>query len=181
MDVEIFRAINLGWRNPFFDVFFALLSYSALGQVAALVAIPLFVTKNRRAIGFAIGIGAVIGGTIFGQTFKTLIPRDRPSNLPYAITQESHKKASFPSSHTSCAFGIAAAGGILAARRRKWGAVVGLYVWATLVGVSRIYRGVHWPTDVLGGAFLGIAGGCIAIIIADMLFKVTEENPAAKA
>jgi undecaprenyl-diphosphatase len=178
MDLELFRAINLGWRNPFFDVLFALLSYSALGQFVALVAIPLLITKNRRVIGFAIGIGAVIGGTIFGQTFKTLMPRERPSNLPFAVAQEPHKHSSFPSSHTSCAFGIAVAGGILATRRRKWGVVAALYIWATLVGLSRIYRGVHWPTDVLGGALIGIVGGCIAVIIADLIFKVTEDIAA---
>jgi HAD superfamily hydrolase (TIGR01549 family) len=129
-------------------------------------------------LGFAIGIGAVIGGTIFGQTFKTLMPRERPSNLPFAVAQEPHKHSSFPSSHTSCAFGIAVAGGILATRRRKWGVVAALYIWATLVGLSRIYRGVHWPTDVLGGALIGIVGGCIAVIIADLIFKVTEDIAA---
>jgi undecaprenyl-diphosphatase len=180
MDVEIFRFINLGWRNPFFDVVFALLSYSALGQVVAIVAIPLFITKNRRAIGFAVGIGAIIGGTILGQSFKTWIPRDRPSMQTYAVVQEPHKISSFPSSHTSCAFGVAVAGGILAARRRKWGAVAGLYIWATLVGISRIYRGVHWPSDVLGGAMIGIVGGCVAVLLADLLFKVAKDEGAAQ-
>lgn len=167
MDLELFRTINLGWRNPFFDVLFAALSYSGLGAAVGLVALAYAMKKDTRVLGFAIGLGAIIGGTLLGQTFKTLMPRDRPSNLSFAITQESHKKASFPSSHTSCAFGVATALGILAVRRRKWGVVTGIYVWATGVGLSRIYRGVHYPTDVLGGALLGIVGGCVAILIID--------------
>ena len=175
MDLELFRAINLGFRNPFLDVLFALLSYSGLGWTAAIVAIALAIKENTRPLAVAIGLGAIIGGTLLGGGTKNLMPRDRPSNLSFAITQEPHKHSSFPSSHTSCAFGVATAAGILAFRRRRYGVITGLYLWATVVGISRIYRGVHWPTDVLGGAMLGIVGGCIAVLIVDQVFRAKPE------
>jgi undecaprenyl-diphosphatase len=173
MDLELFRSINLGWRNPFCDVLFALLSYSGLGATVALVAIPMAFFPKTRIAGIAIGLAALIGGTLLGQSAKTFMPRDRPSNMAITIAQEPHKKSSFPSSHTSCAFGVAVAGGILASRRRRWKVVAGLYLWATGVGISRIYRGVHWPSDVFGGMMLGIIGGCAAILIVDLVTRST--------
>jgi hypothetical protein len=73
MDIELFRFINLGWRNPVCDVLFSFLSYSGLGITAALVAIALAYSKGKRPIGLAIGLGALIGGTVLGQTAKHLI------------------------------------------------------------------------------------------------------------
>lgn len=172
MDVETFRAINLGWRNPICDTLFAALSYSALGEAVAIVAIVLVCSKSRRPLGLLIAFTAILGGTIFAQSFKTLLPRDRPSNQTYAIVQEPHKKSSFPSGHTATAFSVATALGILAGRKRKWLLVDGAYLWAVGVGLSRIYRGVHWPTDVAGGALLGITAGCLAIILFDALTRV---------
>jgi membrane-associated phospholipid phosphatase len=176
MDIELFRAINTGWRNPFCDILFAILSYSGLGATVAVLAIPMACYKKTRIPGISIALAALIGGTVLGQTFKTLMPRERPSNMAYAITQEPHKHSSFPSSHTACAFGVAVAAGILASRRRKWLAVSGLYLWATGVGISRIYRGVHWPTDILGGALLGVIGGCLAIAVVDHFYGPSTAN-----
>jgi membrane-associated phospholipid phosphatase len=58
---------------------------------------------------------------------------------------------SFPSGHTATACALAF---IISARRRRWAALV--WILAGLVGFSRIYLGLHWPTDVLGAAAIGV-------------------------
>ena len=58
---------------------------------------------------------------------------------------------SFPSGHTSASFAAATA---IYAIDRRWGAAA--YVLAALIGFSRLYLGVHFPTDVLAGAVVGI-------------------------
>ncbi len=64
---------------------------------------------------------------------------------------------SFTSGHTFIAFSWAAV--TASAYKEKKGLVIGLYSLASLVGVSRVYKGEHWSSDVLGGAVLGYALG----------------------
>ncbi|MBI1332849.1 MAG: phosphatase PAP2 family protein [Armatimonadetes bacterium] len=178
MDLDLFRSINLGWRNPLCDVFFAALSYSGLGSCVAIVAIVLLLKKEARIYAFSMGLAAILGGTAIAHTFKGLMPRERPSNLPFAVVQEPIYHSSFPSAHTATAFAVATALAILASRQGRWWGVILAYVWAFGVGLSRIYRGVHWPTDVAGGICAGIIGGCLATIIIDL---VTKGGPSKKA
>jgi len=179
MDLQIFRAINLGWQSPFCDYVFGLLSFTGLGSFSALVAILLVFRKQTRIYAFSIGLAAFMGGTVLAQSFKSFIPRDRPSNLTFAIVQEQIYKSSFPSGHTATAFAVATAISILALRKERWGIVLMAAIWATGVGLSRIYRGVHWPTDVFGGALAGILGGCLTILIIDAVIKQRTKKVAA--
>jgi len=70
---------------------------------------------------------------------------------------------SFPSGHTTTIFVIA---GVLCLQRFHWTFKTGLLTLAVLIGISRIACGVHWPLDVLGGAFGGwfsaVAGGWVS-------------------
>jgi undecaprenyl-diphosphatase len=123
--------------------------FSDLGLVI-LPALLLATGRRRPAIA---GLAAfVVSGTL-GEILNVLSARPRPIPLhpvvPYGWLYDS-----FPSGHTTAAFAFAA---VLARERPRH--AVAAFVFAALVGLSRIYIGVHYPSDVLAGAILGTAVG----------------------
>jgi undecaprenyl-diphosphatase len=79
---------------------------------------------------------------------KLLIPRTRPHYDPLIAVPATH---SFPSGHAASSFAAATA---IAAVAPRWR--VPAFVLAALIAFSRVYNGVHWPTDVLAGAAVGV-------------------------
>jgi membrane-associated phospholipid phosphatase len=98
---------------------------------------------------------AVTGG------IKNIVNRQRPVEkypldvFPYA----SYSGKSIPSGHTSMAFATSTS---LWLQFRKWYIVIPSYLWATTVGYSRIYLGVHYPSDVIAGAVVGAGSAYLA-------------------
>ncbi|MGN1231369.1 MAG: phosphatase PAP2 family protein, partial [Anaerotignum sp.] len=83
---------------------------------------------------------------------KPWVNRIRPYDLlQYDILIPPVGDPSFPSGHTSASFAAAAA---LYAMNKKWG--IAAYAFAALMGFSRLYLGVHFPTDVAVGAVIGV-------------------------
>ena len=90
---------------------------------------------------------------------KPLVNRTRPYVLlDYDILIPPVGDASFPSGHTAASFAAATA---IYAINRKWGIVA--YIFAALMGFSRLYLGVHFPTDVLGGAVCGTVAAWLVL------------------
>ena len=165
-DVNTFRAINVGWHHPILDVFFLVVTYFGLGQMPAiLVGVLLWRARQMKRLMASIAVSSIVVGLGVANWIKALVPRERPSHLVFAFPEEPHMAGSFPSGHTTIAFGVATC--LWLATRdteNKW---IGYAVWpcAALIGISRIYRGVHWPTDVLAGACLGTLGAAVTWMV----------------
>lgn len=155
-DMEVFRAVHVGWHSPALDVVFLVFSYLGLGQVEALFAIALLFRRDTRYYTLPMVL-TVLASSFSAQIPKHLLDRERPSRLAFAHPQEAWVANSFPSGHTTSAFAFAFMALFLTmGTKRAW---VGWWclAFAVMVGISRIYRGVHWPSDVIAG----ICFGCI--------------------
>ena len=92
---------------------------------------------------------------------KYIVNRARPYISYHDINNyTTETDPSFPSGHTSFAFESAT---MLSLQYPKWYVVVPSYAWASTVGYSRMYLGMHYPSDVLVGAFIGSASAWLSI------------------
>jgi undecaprenyl-diphosphatase len=83
-------------------------------------------------------------------------------NLPNPGACTAEGDSAFPSGHTSRIFAVA---GFLAVYF-KWPVKASAFAVAVVTGISRVYLGVHWPSDVIAGAILGIALALLYVIVA---------------
>jgi undecaprenyl-diphosphatase len=100
---------------------------------------------------------SLLGAKVLSDSFKALVGRDRPRIGPVVATASGH---SFPSGHATQVTAVAITLAVLGAARttsrvRQVAAWSVAAVLSLTVGFSRVYLGVHWPTDVLAGFALG--------------------------
>ena len=124
------------------------------------IAAPILITSigllkhDKKLTEQGLEIGVAFAATV-AETYllKYAVNRDRPYvTHPDLNPLGSENSRSFPSGHTSSAFSIATS---LSLNYPKWYVIVPAYAWASATGYSRMYLGVHYPTDVLTGAVLG--------------------------
>ncbi len=158
LDIRVLKGIYES-RNPLFDSTFIVITDTAaviaFGLPLVLIIIA-WVKKNtilrRKALNIlvAVAISAVVANLL-----KYTIDLPRPYEIyPFIQKLSSGGSPSFPSGHTADAFAFAVALGLVFP---KWYFMIPALVWAGFVGYSRMCLGVHFPTDVLAGAMIGIA------------------------
>jgi undecaprenyl-diphosphatase len=165
LDASFFHLINGVWTNPLLDTLMPALSWAGSFGVIWLVllgAVAAFGKKTGRKIALA-GLVALAIGFASSTLLKDLTMRPRPflSLDEVRLLVSAPHSYAFPSGHTTSAF-AAASGTALAAKKLL--KRVPLWGWAMLplavaIAYSRIYVGVHWPTDVAAGMLLGLASG----------------------
>lgn len=135
--------------------------FTALGSTGVLALMVLavggFLVMTRKSHAALTVLVAVVSGVLLSQTMKWAYARPRPELVPHGAEVFT---ASFPSGHAMMSAIVYLTLGALLARTQA-GQAVKAYILSVaviltmLVGVSRVYLGVHWPTDVLAGWALG--------------------------
>ncbi|MFC4728908.1 phosphatase PAP2 family protein [Coralloluteibacterium thermophilus] len=145
------------WHGPALDRFFVVVSALgyAWGVIPLDIAIPLVLLWLRRlrdAVFFVLGVG---GSALLNMSAKAFFQRERPT-LWESIAPEA--TFSFPSGHAMGSMAMSACLVVLSWRTRwRWPMLLGLGLFVLLVGVSRVYLGVHFPSDVLAGWIVAVA------------------------
>jgi undecaprenyl-diphosphatase len=120
-------------------------------------------------------LAADVAAGVISYALRQAIGRDRPPLVypePKPLVSVPNSGA-FPSGHTSAAFACATVLAWASPRLR-----IPLFVLAAAIGWSRVYVGVHWPLDVLGGAVLGVVVSTVLLKLAAGLPRLRLKPPA---
>jgi 4-amino-4-deoxy-L-arabinose transferase-like glycosyltransferase/membrane-associated phospholipid phosphatase len=171
IDVSLFRFINASLSNSLFDKLMPFLSDSPCFTCAVFVAAVLLVWKGGargRVCVLMLALSLVLGNWLICDSIKKGVARLRPfETLPDTILRVG-KGGSFslPSSHAANWFSLAMVF-LVYYRRTIWF----MLPMALLVCFSRVYDGVHYPSDVLAGAVLGAAYTAAIIWLSDAVWQ----------
>ena len=177
--INAFEAQILIWLQsvlgcPFLDAVAKALSWLGdHGRVFILLAVILLCFKKTRVLGAVLALALILDLMVVNMVIKPLVARIRPYDFDSAIRIIIAPPGdfSFPSGHTAVAFAAAASLGSLCKKAR-----VPAFAFASLMGLSRIYLMVHYPSDVLAGAVLGSLCGLLAVF----LWKMFENRDKIK-
>lgn len=179
IDTDLFLAIN-GAHASFFDfvmfwasekwiwiplyLFFAWLLYKHFG-------------KRSLLLILLAGLAIAISDQSVVHIFKNVFLRPRPCHEPslsgmiHLVNEHCGGKYGFISSHASNSFALATFLSLLLGKKIRYFTLM-IFLWASLLGYSRVYLGVHYPADVIVGAIWGAGIGAAVYKVLNINFKV---------
>jgi undecaprenyl-diphosphatase len=164
IDTALFLFFNHTIANPVFDAVFTTITNGRFWIIPGVAAALLFLYFKRKTAAVVIALSLItvsVSDPVCNRIIKPLVPRMRPCNQNVHIENARFLigrkgSPSFPSSHAMNMFAQAMLLTLL--YRRKWVGIIA-FSFASIIGFSRIYVGVHYPLDVLAGVVFGMMVG----------------------
>ena len=157
-------------HTPLLDKILAFItSLGNAGIIWIVLAVVLLILPKTRRTGIIVAAALLMDLILCNLILKNLVARVRPYdvNTAIAILIKKPLDFSFPSGHTAASFAAMTAL-FLAKMKKAW---IAALVLAVLIAFSRLYFYVHYPTDVLGGAVVGILSGIMGYAIVEKIDK----------
>jgi len=173
IDQAIFHLFNIQMTNPAFDIFFPAITDLHKTNIFRIVFLPVLLILwiylyRLRGLAMAVLLTISLGLTdLFGAMAKRHWMRSRPFSVELDFIQRSGAGGfSFPSNHAANMFCAACFLSAFFPRFR-----ILFFTIAILVCISRVYNGVHYPSDVLGGAIIGTFFGIFGSKVAQQIVQ----------
>ena len=176
-DSNILLGIQNGFRSGFLNVLFKIITHmGSSGALIAITLILLLIPKTRK-MGICAAMSLIVSVIVCNAVLKNLFARIRPYEVINGLNciVKYAEDFSFPSGHTSgavsCFLSI-----FLASSKKEKIVTVWLLVLAYIIGFSRIYVGIHYPTDVLVSAVMAIGFAFLGTFLGKKIYGVLPEK-----
>jgi undecaprenyl-diphosphatase len=194
MDQALFHLINERWTHPALDLFMAAISDVEIWKPLLIVVglcLLIFLGFKGRAFVVCLTLALVLADYLLVSTLKTAINRGRPKQVQQVRmvqlertsprfmtlfkkptirysdeTDRTKSGPSFPSGHVMDNMII---GTMCVLFFRRWGWLY--FILAAAIAWSRMYLGAHWPSDVVGTAFLAVGEALLVLVLAEMAWR----------
>lgn len=173
-DANILLFLQESVRNPVLDPIMKAITHTAdKGLFWIALSVLLLIIPKTRKMGLCSAIALVLSVTICNGLLKHLFDRIRPYEVINGLDciVKLADDASFPSGHTSASFASAVAL-FLASDKKQKKFTIWAIVYAFIVGFTRLYVGIHYPTDVICGAILATGMAFLAYAVGTKLYEV---------
>lgn len=170
MDSSILLWIQGSLRGGFLTPVMTVITHMGdKGAFWIAVTLALLIVRKTRPLGVICAVSMLIGLFVTNLIIKNWVARIRPYELIQGLEciVARADDFSFPSGHTTNS--LACAWVLFRRAPKKWG--VPALILALLISLSRLYVGIHYPTDVLGGFVIGIGSACLAMWLVPKLEK----------
>ncbi len=174
LDWSILNSIQTNCRTAFLDLIMPIITnLGGIWSIWILITIILLITRKHRKVGLTLLFGLAMEVIVCNVMLKPLIARVRPCDVNTAVQLLVSRPSdfSFPSGHSASSF---AAASVLLFEKQPLR--IPAVVLAIAIAFSRLYLYVHFPSDVLAGALLGIMLGYVAHLIVTALYKAHKAH-----